>query len=99
MKDRSREAQAPTYHDVRTEGSIMTADFQDTADSQAIKTISRASPTNLSTLTAELGKTSPQKGPMIVLDIDSDRRCYSRCELDLAEQDLPRVSGAQAHSH
>ena len=41
----------------------------------------------------------PHKGPMIVLDIDSGRRCYSRCELDLAEQDLPRVPGAQAEFH
>ncbi len=35
------------------------------------------------------------KGPMIVLDIDSGRKSYSRCELDLAYLDLPPVAGVE----
>lgn len=41
----------------------------------------------------EWGRLFPHKGPMIVLDIDAGRNCYSRCELDLADQDVPGAKG------
>ena len=41
----------------------------------------------------------PHKGPMVVLDIDSSRSCYSLCELDLSEHDvtLNKAPGADYH--
>ena len=77
----------------------MSADSGGEIIRRATKAISGASPAKLPIVKHDRDRTVAQNGPMIVLDIDSGRRCYTRCELDLAEQDLPRVSGIQAESH
>lgn len=42
----------------------------------------------------EWARLFPHKGPMLVLDVEADRQCYSLCELEpVAEDDVP----ARAH--
>ncbi len=38
----------------------------------------------------EWARLFPHKGPMLVLDIQSDRHCYSLCEVEPLQADQPR---------
>ena len=47
----------------------------------------------------EWGRLFPHKGPMVVLDIDSSRSCYSRCELDYPDPDFGRPADLPVEFH
>ena len=66
---------------------------------EMVKVVSTGKVGRVMAVDGEWAEIFPHKGPMVVLDIDSGRTCYSLCELDLPEDGFARQSEAPVEYH